>query len=96
MAFHRAAMALTAVLMAVGVAGAKPPGPTADPRVNGQELSPIEREFHEGDIIRISHFRLVESDKSTKPLPIADWMNWLKFRLDHGLTMPLGTVEVWD
>jgi hypothetical protein len=90
-----AQLALPALLLAAGAAWAKPPGPTADPRVSGHERSPIEREFHESGVVRtISYFQPADIEKSGHPLPVAAWLKWLQERLEHGLTIPLGTVDV--
>jgi len=63
--------------------------------VSGQEGSPIEREFHEVLTTRVtSNFRPIEPERSTKPLPIASWLDWLRDQFEHGFTIPLGTVEV--
>lgn len=89
-------MTLTALLVAAGVTWGKPPGPGADPRVTGQERSPIEREFHEGTgaVRTISYYRLADAEGSSKPLPIVSLYDWMVERIEKGFTIPLGPLHV--
>ena len=88
-----------AVALAAGTVSAKPPGLPVDPRVGGQEPTPIDREFFVPDDqpnpmsipgIRTSSYRPSPAPESPKSL--LELLGGIRDRVLDRMTMPLGPI----
>ncbi len=88
-----------ALLLAAGVAGAKPPGPTADPHVNGHEPPPVVREFHQPvppaarQVTVVARSSPLREAKPDAP-PGDDWFGLLRSLVRDRGTILLGPATV--
>jgi hypothetical protein len=90
MAMRKCLLGLGLVLGMANVAGATPP---VSPMVEGREPNPVAREFYETESVSFGYV--------AEAAPDAIGAGWWASRaswetLLNKLTMPLGTVELWD
>lgn len=94
-------LGLAAVVAAAGLAAGKPPGLPIDPQVEGREPNPVARDFHEPEAVPAGFGAVSVAPATTgaEPGPNAGRLAALsrlgETILDR-LTIPLGTVQMWD
>lgn len=92
MAMRKSLLGLGVVLGMANAAGATPP---VSPTVEGREPNPVAREFYETETVSFGYVSI--ADAAPEVMGGGWWASRATWEtLLNKLTMPLGTVELWD